>query len=158
MRRRIALAALVGSVVIANGCATLGGRLQKIVIETRPPGASVLILPEEISLDTPAVLRLERRTAHTIRLDLDGYCRETVYLDRLASSSRIVPGLWGALFPPLWLLALPGVLIDTTTGSGYRLAPEHVNVFLWPADSPDRECGPANALPRKVPLPPLEPL
>jgi hypothetical protein len=124
--------------------------MQTLRIESRPEGATALILPEELVVETPTEIRIERRRARTIRFAKEGYCRETVYVDRIASWSTDLN----------WILCcgLVGRLIDIRTGAAYTLVPEMVNVFLWPEGSPDRECGPANAVPRKTPLPPLEPL
>jgi len=135
----------------SSACATFqyGGGKQSIKIETRPPGATVMVLPDETRVVTPAILTLERRQARTLRIELAGYCRETVYLDRLISVARDAPLPFG--------LGI-GMWIDSETGAAYRLRPEKVEVVLWPEKSPDRECGPTSSMPRKTPLPPTEPL
>lgn len=136
---------------LTSACATFqyGGGMQKIKIESRPPGASVLLLPDENLFETPTEIRIERRYARTLRFAKVGYCPETVYLDRVQSWATDLNFILGGLL---------GMWIDTRSGAAYTLIPEHVSVFLWPDDSPDRECGPANAVPRKMPLPKPEPL
>ena len=133
-----------------TGCATfeLGDGTQKLHIDSRPPGAVALILPDEIFVETPAEIRLGRRRARTLRIELPGYCRETVYLDRLTNPSRDLN--WFLLiFAPL------GIWWDTASGAAYRLSPDHAEVTLWPDDSRERECGPAGAVRRRQPLEPL---
>jgi hypothetical protein len=132
-------------------CATFqyGGGMQTIKVETRPPGATVIVLPGETHVVTPVSISVERRQALTLRIELAGYCRETVYLDRLISVARDAPLPFG--------LGI-GMWIDSVTGAAYRLRPEKVEVVLWPEKSPDRECGQTSSMPRKTPLPPTEPL
>ena len=149
--RAEALALLAALALGASGCATIefGGGLQKVRIESDPPGALVTVFPDETRFTTPAQMILTRREARTIRIELDGYCRETVYLDRVASLSRD----W-----PLVLTLGLGLWIDTHSGAAYTLRPDKVSVHLWPTESPDRECGPASSRPRTTPLPPTEAL
>jgi len=128
------LGLLISASLLESGCASLEGRTQKVTIATRPPGASLRVLPGDLAAVTPATLVLPRRVAHTLFVEREGYCRETLYLDRLASPDRAF-GL------------LPGLLIDIATGAGYRLKPDEVDLLLWPIDSPDRVCGSAGAEP-----------
>jgi hypothetical protein len=152
---RAASLALLAALVLAEaGCATIqfGGGLQKIRVESDPPGALVTVLPDVTRFTTPVQMILTRREARTIRIELDGYCRETVYIDRVASLSSGWP-----LFFSLGLAGV-GLWVDTHTGAAYTLRPDKVQVHLWPIASPDRECGPASSMPRTTPLPPTEPL
>jgi hypothetical protein len=120
MRRR-SLVSLLAATLAASGCATfeLGDGMQKIWIESRPEGATALILPDELMVETPVQIRLERRLAHTIRIEKPGYCRETVYLDRVATASRDLP-------LPLGLGI--GIWVDTRTGAAWTLRPDHLSV------------------------------
>lgn len=138
---------------LASGCAYIenGALPQTISLESRPPGASATVLPDYVIVETPAQIQLSRRDAHTIRFELEGYCRETVYIDRVTTRSRDFNWLW-LIFAPLAFWA------DSSSGAGYRLTPDEMNVFLWPADSPERECGPAGAVPRPERKPLPEPL
>jgi hypothetical protein len=149
--RSIALASALALVAVTSACATFqyGGGKQTIKITTRPPGATALVLPDETRIVTPASITVERRHALTIRIELEGYCRETIYLDRVISVGRDAPLPFG--------LGI-GMWIDTWSGAAYRLRPEKVEVVLWPEQSADRECGPVSSMPRKMPLPPTEPL
>ena len=149
---RHTLAWLLAAPLLASGCATfeLGNGMQKIWIETRPPGATAMILPDELLVDTPAEIRIERRQPRTIRIEKPGYCRETVYLDRVATYSRDLPLPLGAGI---------GIWVDRNSGAAWTLRPAHLSVQLWPADSPDRECTSASSIPRSGPSPPQpEPL
>jgi hypothetical protein len=131
---RRTLGLLIGAALLESRCASLEGRSQKVTVASRPPGATVRVMPGDAVATTPTTLVLPRRLAHTLWVEREGYCRETVYLDRLSSPDRAL-GL------------LPGVLIDIATGAGYRLEPDVVDVLLWPLDSPDRVCGSAGAVP-----------
>jgi hypothetical protein len=124
----------------AAGCATIenGGEPQLLTLETQPAGATAVVLPDHVVVETPAEVQLSRREAHTIRFELDGYCRETVYVDRISTPSRDLN----------WLLVWFGFWIDYETGAAFSLTPVQTEVHLWPADSPERECGSANALRR----------
>jgi hypothetical protein len=149
--RAAVLGLLAGLALGASGCATVafGGGLQKIRIESDPAGALVTVLPDATHFTTPVQVTLTRREARTVRIDLEGYCRETVYLDRVISVERDTPIPFGFGV---------GLWVDARTGAAYTLRPDRVHVHLWPVGSPDRECGPAGSLPRKTPLPPTEPL
>jgi hypothetical protein len=143
--------ALALCAAVLSGCATVmyGSGAKLISIESRPPGASVLVLPDEILVETPAQVRVSRRQSRTLRVEMEGYCRETIYIDRVnATASRV----------SLVLFVGVGLAVDYWTGAAYTLRPDHLEVILWPEHSPDRECGPASSLPRTTPLPPLEPL
>lgn len=148
-RARSALLAL-GTALLC-GCATVqyGSGAQRILIDTRPSGASVLVLPDEILLETPTQIRVGRRQARTLRFEKQGYCRETIYVDRVTSTATI--------FSVLFMGGI-GYAVDYWSGAAYTLRPDRLQVFLWPENSPDRECGPASSIPRRTPLPPVEPL
>ena len=160
--RRRTLACLLAALLAASGCATfqLGTGMQKIWIETRPEGATALILPDEMLVETPAEIRIERRQARTIRIEKPGYCRETIYLDRVATPSRDLNLLFLLLAPVGVPLTPLGYWVDERSGAAYRLRPDRFDVYLWPADSPDRECGSASSRPRRPGerLPTPEPL
>jgi hypothetical protein len=149
--RAAALPLFAALALVGAGCATVafGGGLQKIRIESDPPGALVTVLPDETRFTTPVQVILTRREARTLRIELEGYCRETVYLDRITSLERDTPLPFGFGV---------GLWVDTNSGAAYTLRPDQVRVHLWPVASPDRECGPASSAPRTTPLPPTEPL
>jgi len=149
--RAAGLGVLAALALAEAGCATVaaGGGLQKIRIESDPPGALVTVLPDATRFTTPVQMLLTRREARTLRIELAGYCRETVYLDRVTSIERDMPLPFGFGV---------GLWIDTHSGAAYTLRPDKVRVHLWPRESPDRECGAASSMPRTTPLPPTEPL
>ena len=152
MNARAAARHLLAALALgATGCATVafGGGLQKIRIESDPPGALVTVFPDETRFTTPVQMLLTRREARTVRIELEGYCRETVYLDRITSVERDTPLPFGFGV---------GLWVDTNSGAAYTLRPDQVRVHLWPIGSPDRECGPASSIPRTTPLPATEPL
>ena len=98
-----------------------------------------MILPEGLSLQTPAAVELRRKLAHTVRIDLDGYCRETVLLDRVTSSGARFGSLFGGWVVAGIFGAVVGTGVDAQTGGAFRLAPDPVEVALRPLDAPSAE-------------------
>ena len=127
MMRLMGLAVVLG----ISGCATvIHGQRQTIAFESSPPGATVTILPEGVTLQTPSEAALLRKKVHTVRVALDGYCSETLYIDRVASAATngnivlIGLGVVGALI---------GTTVDTENGAAFALEPEAVSITLRPA-------------------------
>lgn len=127
-RRLLLLAAVLGTA----GCATtIHGTRQTVAIESTPPGATATILPDGITLQTPGEVELARKTVHTVRLALNGYCGETVYLDRVVSS---------ALYGNLLLGGLIGTAVDADNGAAFVLEPDAVSVTLQPSVEGEANC------------------
>ncbi len=107
-----------------SGCATvIHGQRQTIAFESSPPGATVTILPEGVTLQTPSEAALLRKKVHTVRVALDGYCTETLYIDRFASLATSGNILIGGLI---------GATVDTENGAAFALQPEAVSITLRP--------------------------
>ena len=116
-------------VAIASlGCATIiHGSTQKVEITSNPPGASVLVLPDQKKLVTPGTVELERKRVHTVLFELDGCRPATGYLDRLNSNATIGNAVLGGLI---------GMAIDYDSGAVYRLDPDPLHVELDPEETP----------------------
>jgi len=113
-----------------SGCATvMHGERQTIAFDSSPPGATVTILPEGVTLQTPSEAALLRKKVHTVRVTLDGYCTETLYIDRVASGATngnivlVGLGVIGVLI---------GKTVDTENGAAFALEPEAVSITLRP--------------------------
>jgi hypothetical protein len=130
-RRRGVLGVLVASWTM--GCATIvQGPHQSVEISSDPPGARALVLPANIELITPGEVNLERKLAHTVLFELDGYRPATGYLDRTSSHTTLGNVILGGFV---------GMAIDRSSGAIYRLIPDPLHVVLDPevdpADLPD---------------------
>lgn len=65
------LAAMVGLTCIGTGCATIRGDKQKMMIETDPAGANLVVDGQKYT--TPAEVMLKRKETHRIAVEKDGY-------------------------------------------------------------------------------------
>ena len=125
IRSDLALAALC-VLSCASGCATvINGTKQTIPIRSNPPGATARVLPANVVVTTPAEVELERKKAHTVRIELEGYCRESTYIDRTTSE---------ALAGNILLGGLIGMSVDASNGAAFDLKPCGVDVTLRRAD------------------------
>jgi len=118
--------AFIALLPLLSACGTIvNGTRQTVAIRSRPPGATALVLPDNLTVTTPAEVELDRVRAHTVRVELQGYCRETVHIDRVTSESTMGNVLVGGLV---------GHTIDASSGGGWDLKPGAVDVTLRPAD------------------------
>ena len=121
---RIVAAGVVGTALEMSGCATLiHGTMQTVEIVTTPAGATATILPEGSVVTTPGTVELERKKAHTVFVELDGYCREVVYIDRITSN---------AIHGNILIGGMIGLSIDASNGAAYTLTPDAFNITLRP--------------------------
>jgi len=111
---------LVVGVLLQAGCATVfHGRMQSLEIVSDPPDAYVFVDGERTAM-TPAKIWIERKHAHMIRLEAEGY-------DPYQVRTRRRPSLW--LVPDLALVALYGYGIQLIAdGSGPHTA---LYLFFW---------------------------
>jgi hypothetical protein len=111
----------------------INGERQTIAFESTPSGATVTILPANVTLKTPSEAALLRKKVHTVRVAYDGYCEATLFLDRV--SSKVTMG-------NLVLGGLIGMSVDTDNGSAFVLDPDTIAVTLQPiADGDATSCG-----------------
>lgn len=121
-RLRSALLALVS--LAAGGCAYIvHGKTQTLRIETAPPGATATVWPGGATLLTPGEIMLPRKVAHTVRVELAGYCTRTEYVDRVFSTAFY--------FTPL----LIGRNIDLNSGAAFELTPSVLTLQLSPIEA-----------------------
>lgn len=143
MTRRMLRAVGVALVVTLSGCASvIHGTWQTVEITSQPSGATARVLPGDTIVTTPASVELPRKQVHTVRVEMPGYCRETVYVDRMVSS---------ALMGNLLIGGFIGTSIDVSNGAAFELTPDPVAVNLRPAAAATTYCDTA-VLP--LPLPP----
>ena len=71
MLKRLMLAAMLGLMCVGTGCATIRGDKQKLMIETDPAGANLVVDGQKFT--TPAEVVLKRKDAHRITVEKDGY-------------------------------------------------------------------------------------
>ena len=114
------------------GCGSLvHGWHQTVRIETEPPGATAIVLPDGLTVETPAELSLERKRVYTLRIEREGYEPVWAYVDRVTSwTAEIERYLY---FP----LVLPGYLLltfDATHGAAFELTPDSISVTLTPLE------------------------
>ncbi len=121
------------------GCATIvNGRTQIVSVRSSPSGATVRVqsIGDEaaapaVSVDqlvTPCKVVLRRKSSYVLGLDHDGYQPASAALESKASSSMWRNLVW--IHPIGWLT---GLIVDITTGAGYELRPDDVDVTLTPA-------------------------
>ncbi len=123
--RGLLTATLALCVSVATGCASvINGSHQNVEIRTTPSGARALILPDQETVETPAVVVLDRARARTVRLEKEGHCPAIVPVDRLGSK-------W--IYGNLVLGGLIGFTLDTTGGGAFVLTPDPMVVPLRPA-------------------------
>jgi hypothetical protein len=104
------------------GCATiLQGETQMVQITSHPPGATVTVLPEMVTLVTPGEVDLTRKQIHTLLFELECYEPAIGYLDR--TNSNVTAG-------NLLLGGIIGMLVDLDTGAAFRLIPDPLHVQL----------------------------
>src|SRR5262249_48649979 len=119
--RAPALAALAGLPLLAS-CATLvQGSTQMGQVSSTPSGARVLVLPENAILITPGKIDLARNQVHTLVFMLPCYQPATGYLDRVDSKTVLLDAFAGAI---------PGLVVDFSTGAAYELTPDPLHVNL----------------------------
>lgn len=102
-----------------SGCGTIKhGTTQKLVINSSPPGAYVIVDGRDQG-QTPISVDLSRKTRHTISVSMFGYRTYQTMLKKKLSG-------WAVLGGPV------GLLIDDATGGMYKLSPDRINVQLAP--------------------------
>jgi hypothetical protein len=111
-----------------TGCATIvRGTDQEVHITSDPPGASVVVLPDETILTTPAAVTLHRYRVYTIAVVDPDYEPDRKYLDREMDGASILPYMGNLLIG-----GLIGMAVDLSSGTLYHLVPEPVHFDLEP--------------------------
>lgn len=119
MKLRTIIAAV--SLVSTAACATImQGPNQGIAVDSTPTGAAISVDGQPMGT-TPAVLRLPRKDAHLVRLELDGYAPYEMQLQKKMSG-----WVWGNLA----FGGIVGVIVDGSTGAMYRLTPGDVSASM----------------------------
>ena len=115
---------LAFSYLTLGGCATItNGTTQKIPLSTTPHGATAKN-QDGVSCITPCDLKLKRKQDHIITISKEGFENQSVTCKHVLS-----PAVLGYILLPLGLI---GAVVDTASGSLYRLTPEAINLELKP--------------------------
>lgn len=119
------LACLVGSILLAlGGCATITrGSMEEVLIESEPSGATARIMPSGETVETPASVRLSRKTDYVIHVTMDGYKPQSQPLARQTSGMAAGNILIGGAI---------GSAIDHSSGADNQFVPNPVKFALEP--------------------------
>jgi hypothetical protein len=111
-----------------TGCASvINGPKQTLEITSNPPGATALVLPQNTSLTTPAVIEVGRKRVLTVLFDAPGYEQKTVYVNKQIS---------GAAHGNVLLGGAIGIATDLENGSAFVLTPDPVHAEMTPIRPP----------------------
>ena len=109
------------SLLATTACATImQGSQQGVSVNSNPAGARISVNGQQMGT-TPAVVRLARSNAHTVRLELDGYAPYEMQLQKKMSG-----WVWGNIV----FGGIVGVIVDGSTGAMYRLSPDAVDASM----------------------------
>jgi PEGA domain len=134
---------IVASNMLLTGCCMMrNAPTQLVSITSTPPGATATIQPSGAEVVTPSDVSLKRKTAYySVTLKKDGYEPARIKLVRKSS------GLWRNLIwihPVGWVI---GIVVDTSTGCGYELQPDKIDVKFTPLQdtTPPKPVAPKNS-------------
>lgn len=120
---------LICALVALSGCATIiHGSTQEVSVLSDPLGATVIIEGQKYG-NTPVTIDLQRKHHYLVEIQQPGYSTDYLIIQRRVSG-------WSYLN-----VGLVGFTVDAYTGGMYRLVPDTLRAFLWPAgqDTMDRE-------------------
>ena len=107
------------------GCATImHGTTQGIGITSTPSGASITVDKQGYG-ETPAVVKLDRKSTHVVKLELAGYHPLEMTVKRSVSGWA-----WGNIV----FGGLIGLAVDAISGGLYKLSPEQLQATLTKED------------------------
>ena len=122
MRLLTKLVPMLILIMVGSGCATVTGgcRDQNVKITSNPTGAAVLVDGQPVG-ETPASVKLCRKTEHHVEVDYPGCEPAQVTITR-----RLNPWLFGNI-----LVGGPlGLVVDICTDATHNLSPDEVHVQL----------------------------
>jgi hypothetical protein len=109
-----------------TGCATvINGTTQNVEITSNPPGATAVVLPQNVAVTTPASISLERNKVVTVLFDSPGYEQKTVYVNKQFST---------AVNGNVILGGVTGAVTDIANGAAFVLVPDPVHADMTPID------------------------
>ena len=113
---------LISIIVLGqSGCATIvSGKSQDVSVRSNPLGANVAVDDSALGT-TPMILKLKRKSRHTIKVTKEGYGEETRGTRRGFNWWFIGNLLFGGII---------GIIVDFATGAVYTVQPEEVHVDL----------------------------
>jgi len=111
------------------GCGTIvNGSNQDIAVASTPTGATVSVDGAR-SWTTPATISMQRKSAHTIEISMEGYEPYQMQVTRSTSG-----WIWGNII----FGGLIGIAVDASTGGLYKLSPEAISEQLVRTDATAR--------------------
>jgi hypothetical protein len=120
--------------MIGSGCATVtgGARDQHVKITSNPVGATVLVDGQPVG-QTPAEVKLCRKTEHNVEVAYPGYETAQTTIHR-----KLNPWLFGNI-----LVGGPlGLVVDICTDATHNLSPDEIHLQLQNEGSGARAQGP----------------
>jgi hypothetical protein len=122
LRSGVGVLAILGFLMIGSGCATVtgGARDQHVKITSNPVGATVLVDGQPVG-QTPADVKLCRKTEHNVEVAYPGYDTAQTTIHR-----KLNPWLFGNI-----LVGGPlGLVVDICTDATHNLSPDEINLQL----------------------------
>ena len=120
MRKEIIFGALALSLMVTS-CATIfSGTKQNVRFSSNPPSALVFIDDVEAG-KTPFEMKLNRKSEHSVKMELDGYQTYQTDLTQKFNAWTIGNVVLGGVI---------GLVVDVSTGAMYNLSPGAINISL----------------------------
>ncbi|MBI4835613.1 MAG: PEGA domain-containing protein [Planctomycetes bacterium] len=126
--------------LLCTGCATaISGTTQRIKINTKPEGATVVIeetCGKKVSMvvTTPAKVTLERRYEYHLKVDKKGYYPVTRGIRRGPNNAMIIDGVLLPIHCVGTTIGMVSALVDHFTGAIWTLYPAEINIELEPSN------------------------
>ncbi len=116
--------------VMGSGCATVfAGGPDDVPIRSIPEGAMVLLDGVPVG-ETPVVVTLPREGKGRFSLELDGYEKRTVDVDKVVNGATFFNLVWAV--PPFWPVLPVAFLVDFASGDYRKYPTDPVFVELRP--------------------------
>jgi hypothetical protein len=122
LRSAAGVLVILGFLTIGSGCATVtgGARDQHVKITSNPVGATVLVDGQPVG-QTPAEVKLCRKTEHNVEVAYPGYETAQTTIHR-----KLNPWLFGNI-----LVGGPlGLVVDICTDATHNLSPDEIHLQL----------------------------
>jgi PEGA domain len=124
MKRLLILLLASISLFVLSSCATvMHSTTEEIMLKSQPPNANITVDGKKFGT-SPQLVNIDRSSNHVVKFQLDGYQDYETQVTR-----KISFWFWGNALNGF----IPGMVIDTFTGSMYNLLPDEINVELTPA-------------------------
>ncbi|MBN2105389.1 PEGA domain-containing protein [bacterium] len=119
------IAILTVSLVLMNCASIIHGTQQDVIISSSPQAADVSITNDGgatvFTGKTPTTATLQRKSAYTVKINLDGYQESMVQINKEFDPTYLGNLICGGVL---------GLIIDAANGAMYKLEPGEINVSL----------------------------